>query len=120
MAKRRFLLDVRPRDADAPGYYDLNPDIDRLMRELRGAPCLDRLCGKMDTTRVEVLKTFTPGAAVDPVTSEGSINAGYDPSFDEGILEGMIWDIISREVTRILASGTSSVRHRHTPRGERP
>ena len=119
MAKNRFLLDVRPRDADAPDYYDLHLDIDRLMRELRGAQCLNRLCRKMGMTRIEVLKTFTPGAAVDPITRGISINAGYDPSFDEGILEGMIWDIVSPEVNRILACDTSPPQHRQTRPGPR-
>ena len=103
MTKSRFLLDVRPRDADAPGCYDLHLDIDRLMREFRGEPCLDRLCRKTGMTRGEVLKTFTPGATVDPATSEVSINAGYDPDFDEGALEAMIWNVVSREVGLALA-----------------
>jgi len=38
MTKSRFLLDVRPRDADAPGHYDLHLDTDRLMRELCREP----------------------------------------------------------------------------------
>lgn len=103
MAKSRFLLDVQPRDADAPGYYDLQLDIDRLMRAFRGEPCLDRLCRKMQTTHNEVLKTFTPGAYVDPATGKVSLNAGYDPDFDEGVLEAMIWNLVSREVDRVLA-----------------
>ena len=103
MAKSRFLLDVRPRDADAPGYHDLNLDADRLMRAFRGEPCLDRLCRKTGMTHSEVLKTFTPGAYVDPVTGEVGINAGYDPGFDEGVLEAMIWSLVNREVGRTLA-----------------
>ncbi len=114
MTESRFLLDVRPRDADAPGYYDLHLDADRLMREFRGEPCLDRLSRKMEMTRGELLKTFTPGAWVDPTTGEVSINAGYDPDFDEGVLEAMIWRIVSREVRRILASDLPRAAHPHT------
>ena len=84
MAKSRFLLDVRPRDADAPGCHDLHLDTDRLVRVFRGELCLDRLCHKTGMTRGEALRTFTPGACVDPATGEVSINAGYDPGFDEG------------------------------------
>ncbi len=113
MTKSRFLLDVRPRDADAPGYHDLNLDADRLMREFRGEPCLDRLCRKTGMTRGEVLKTFTPGARVDPATGEVSINAGYDPGFDEGVLEATIWSIVSHEVGRALAGDTSRAKHPH-------
>jgi len=100
MAQSRFLLDVRPRDAEAPGYHDLNLDADQLVRAFRGEPCLDRLCRKTGMTRGEALKTFTPGAYIDPATGEVSINAGYDPGFDEGVLEAMIWGIVSREVRR--------------------
>jgi hypothetical protein len=106
MTKSHFLLDVRPRDADAPGHHDLHLDIDQLMRELRGEPCLDRLCRKMGMTRGEVLKTFTPGAYVDPGTGKASINAGYNPDFDEGALETMIWSIVSHEVGCALAGDT--------------
>ena len=106
MAQNRFVLDVGPRDADAPGYHDLHLDIDRLLRELRGDPCLDRLCRKMAMTCGEVLKTFTPGAFVDPATGKVSINAGYDPGFDEGILEAMIWSIVGHEVGRTMAGST--------------
>jgi hypothetical protein len=70
MTKSRSLLAVRPRDADTPGYYDLHLDIDRLLRKLRGEPCLGRLCRKMQMSRGEVLKTFTPGACVDLATGE--------------------------------------------------
>ena len=110
MTKSRFLLDVRPRDADAPGCYDLHLDVDRLMCEFRGEPCLDRLCRKTGMTRGGVLKTFTPGATVDPATSEVSINASYDPRFDEGVLEAMIWNVVSREVGRALAGGLPRTR----------
>ncbi len=102
MAKSRFLLDVHPREADSPGYYDLRLDIGRLLRIVRGDPCLDQLCTKMQMTRGEVLKTFTPGAYLDPATGEVSINAGYDPNFDEGVLKAMIWSTVSHEVRRIL------------------
>lgn len=110
MAKRGFLLDVRPRDADALGFYDLHLDADRLVRALHGEPCLDRLCRKTGMTRSEALRTFTPGATVDPATGEVSINAGYDPDFDEGVLEAMIWSMVSREVSRALASGIPQVK----------
>lgn len=103
MAQNRFVLDVRPRDADAPGYYDLHLDIDRLLRKLRGDPCLDRLCRKMVMTRGEVLRTFTPGAFADPATGKVSINAGYDPGFDEGVLEATIWSIVGHEVGSTMA-----------------
>lgn len=66
MTKSRFLPDVRPRNADAPGHHDLHLDADRLMRAFCGEPCLDRLCRKTGMTRGEALKTFTPGACVDP------------------------------------------------------
>ena len=112
MAKSRFLLDVRPHDADAPGYHDLTLDADRLMREFRGEPCLDRLYRKTGMTRGEVLRTFTPGATVDPATGEVSINAGYDPAFDEGVLEAMIWSIVRREVGHALAGGLPRTRRR--------
>ena len=35
MTKSCFLLDVRPRDADAPGFHDLHLDADRLMSHAR-------------------------------------------------------------------------------------
>ncbi len=111
MKESRFLLGVRPREADTPGYYDLHLDIDRLLRTVRGEPCLDRLCSKMQMTRGEVLKTFTPGARVDPATGEVGINAGYDPGFDEGVLEAMIWSTVSREVGRVLAGDIRRTRH---------
>ena len=110
MAKSRFLLDVRPHDADAPGYHALTLDADRLMREFRGEPCLDRLCRKTGMTRGEALKTFTPGTYVDPATGEVSINAGYDPGFDEGVLEAMIWSLVSCEVGRALAGDVPRVK----------
>ena len=110
MTKSRFLLGVRPRDAAAPGCYDLHLDIDRLMREFRGEPCLDRLCRKTGMTRGEVLTTFTPGATVDPATSKVSINAGYDPDFDEGALEAMIWNVVSCEVGHALAGSLPRTR----------
>ena len=115
MTKNRFLLNVRPRDADAPGYHDLHLDIDRLMREFRGEPCLDRLCHKTGMTRSEALRTFTPGATVNPATGEVSINAGYDPGFDEGVLEAMIWSFISREVGRALAGDVPRVKRPRAP-----
>ena len=106
MTRKRFVLDVRPRDADTPGHYDLHLDIERLLRELRGEPCLDRLCRKMGATRGEVLKTFTPGACVDSATGEVNLNAGYDPGFDEGALEATIWSIVGDEGGRVLARDT--------------
>ena len=111
MTKSRFLLDLRPRDADAPGLYDLGLDAGRLVRAFRGEPCLDRLCRKTGMTRSEALKTFTPGAYADPATGEVSINAGYDPEFDEGALEAMIWSVASREVRHALAGGLPRTRH---------
>lgn len=110
MTKSQFLLGVRPRDADAPGYYDLHLDVDRLMRTFRGEPCLDRLCRKMQMTRGQVLKTLAPGAYVDPATGKVSINAGYDPGFDEGSLEAMIWTIVGGEVGRALAGDAPETR----------
>ena len=110
MTKGRFVLDVRPRDADAPDYHDLQLDIDRLMREFRGEACLDRLCRKTGMTRSEVLRAFTPGATVDPATGKVSVNAGYDPAFDEGVLEAMIWSLVSHEVGRALAGGLPRTR----------
>ncbi len=110
MTKGRFVLDVRPRDADAPDYYDVQLDIDRLMREFRSEPCLDRLCRKVGMTRGKVLRAFTPGAAVDPATGKVSINAGYDPAFDEGVLEAMIWSLVSHEVGRVLTGGLPRTR----------
>ncbi len=106
MTRKRFVLDARPRDADAPGHYDLHLDTERLLRELRSEPCLDRLCRKMGTTRGEVLNTFTPGACVDSATGEVNLNAGYDPGFDEGALEATIWSIVGDEVGRVLARDT--------------
>ena len=105
---RRFILSVEPRDADAPGYYDLRLDIDRLSRQFRGDPCVDRLCRKMDMTRSEVLSHFTPGAYVEPNTGEVSLNAGYDPGFDEGLLEIVIWDIVGREACQAFANRASA------------
>lgn len=110
MTRSRFVLDVRPRDADAPGHYDLHLGADRLMRAFRNEPCLDRLCRKTGMTRGEALRTFTPGATVDPTTGEVSLNAGYEPNFDEGVLEAMIWSIVSREVGRALAGDVSRVK----------
>ncbi len=86
--------------------------VTELWYELRGEPCLDRLCRKMGMTRGEVLKTFTPGAYVDPGTGKININGGYNPDFDEGALETMIWSIVSHEVGRALAGDT--------PRAKRP
>ncbi len=111
MAKSRFLLDVQPREADSLGYYDLLLDIGRLLRTVRGEPCLDRLCTKMQMTRGEVLKTLTPGAYLDPPTGEVSINAGYDPDFDEGVLEAMIWSTIGHEVRRVLLGDIQQTKH---------
>ncbi len=103
MPKNQLVLSTQTRDADVPGYYDLRLDIGKLERRLRGDPCIDRLCCKMATTRAEVLNTFTPGAYRNPATAEVSLNAGYDPGFDEGVLELMIWGIIRGEVCRVLA-----------------
>ena len=105
---RRFILTVEPRDADAPGYYDLRLDIDRLSRRFRGDPCVDRLCRKMDMTRSEVLRHFTPGAYVEPNTGEVSLNAGYDPGFEEGLLEVVIWNIVGREACQAFADRASA------------
>ena len=105
---RRFVLSVEPRDADAPGYYDLRLDIDRLIRQFRGEPCVDRLCRKMDMTRIEVLRYFTPGAYVEPNTDEVSLNAGYDPDFDEGLLEVLIWAIVRREACQVFTDRASA------------
>ena len=110
MTKSRFLLGVRPRNADAPGYHDLHLDADRLVRAFHGEPCLDRLCRKTGMTRGEALRTFTPGACVNPATGEVGINAGYDLGFDEGALEAMIWDVVSREVGRALAGDVPRVK----------
>ena len=103
-----FIVSIEPRDADAPGYYDLRLNIDRLIRHLRGEPCVDRLCRKMDMTRSEVLGHFTPGAYVEPNTGEVSLNVGYDPGFDEGLLEALIWAVVGREVTQIFADDVSA------------
>ncbi len=111
MTESRFLLDMRPREADTPGHYDLHLNIGRLLREFRTEPCLDRLCRKMQMTRGEVLKTSTPGACVDPATGEVSINTGYDLDFDEGVLEAMIWSTVSHEVGRILAGDIRRTKH---------
>lgn len=111
MTESRFLLDVQPREADSPGYYDLRLDIDRLLRTVRGEPCLDQLCSKMQMTRGEVLKTLTPGAYRDPATGEVRINAGYDPDFDEGILEAMIWSTVRHEVGRVLVGDIRRAKH---------
>jgi len=111
MTKSRLLLGVQPREADTSGYYDLHLDIGRLLRTVRGDPCLDRLCSKMRMTRDEVFKTFTPGAYLDPATGEVRINAGYDPSFDEGVLEAMIWNTVSHEVGRVLAGDIRRTKH---------
>jgi hypothetical protein len=98
MPKSRLVLSAEPRDADAPGYHDLRLDLGRLERRLRGEPCVDRLCRKMAMTRAEVLGTFTPGAYRDPATGEVSMNGGYDPRFDEGALELIIWEVVRAEV----------------------
>ncbi len=103
MPKSQLVLSTQPRDADAPGYYDLRLDAGKLERRLCGEPCINRLCRKMALTRAEVLSTFTPGAHLDPATGEVSMNAGYDPDFDEGALELMIWEIVRGEVRRLLA-----------------
>ena len=103
-----FIVSIEPRDADAPSYYDFRLDIDRLMRQLRGEPCVDRLCRKMDMTCTEVLRHFTPGAYVEPNTGEVSLNAGYDPGFDEGLLEVLIWAVVGKEVSQIFADHVSA------------
>lgn len=102
MSRNRFVLNVQPREADAPGYYDLRLDAGKLARKLGDEPCVVRLCRKMVMTRGEVLTAFTPGAYLDPAMGEVGINAGYDPRFDEGVLEEMIWSIVQGEVSRIL------------------
>ena len=51
-----------------------------------------------------------PGASADSAMGEVSINAGYDPDFDEGVLEAMIWNLVSREVGRALAGGLPRTR----------
>ena len=104
----RFIVNVQPRDADAPGYYDLRLNIKNLVRQLRNEPCVDRLCRKMDMSRSEVLRQFTPGAYVNPDTGEVSLNAGYDPDFDEGNLEVLIWAIINMEACQIFADHASA------------
>ena len=103
MLRNQLVLSTQPRDADAPGYYDLHLDAGKLKRRQRGEPCIDRLCRKMAMTRAEVLNTFTPGVYRNPATAEVSVSAGYDPGFDEGTLELMIWEIIRDEVRRFLA-----------------
>ncbi len=105
---RCFILSVEPRDADAPGYYDLRLAIDRLSRQFRSDPCVDRLCRKMDMTRSEVLRHFTPGAYIEPNTGAVSLNAGYDPGFDEGLLEVVIWNIVGREACQVFANRASA------------
>lgn len=100
MIRNRLVFGVRARDADAPGYHDLQLDTGKLERRFRGDPCVSRLCRKMERTRGEVLAAFTPGAYLDPETGEVGINAGYDPEFDEGILEEMIWSVVRNEVRR--------------------
>ena len=103
MPKNQLVLSTQTRDADAPGCYDLQLDTGKLERRLRNEPCVDRLCRKMALTRGDVLSAFTPGTRRDPATGAISVNAGYDPDFDEGVLELMIWEIIRAEVCRILA-----------------
>jgi len=66
----------------------------------------------MEMTGGKVLKTFTPSGYVDPAMGGVSLNAGYDPGFDDGILEAMIWSIVSREAGRVLAGDN--------PRTKRP
>ena len=104
MKARGILVDVRPRDADAPGFLDLRLDLDRLARRLRGEPCIDRLIRKTGLTRAEVLRAHTPGAYLDPGTGALSINEGYDPQSDAGILEHLIWDAVRHEVSKRLAT----------------
>lgn len=104
MTRNRLVLGVHPRDADAPGYYDLRLDAGKLARKFGGEPCVGCLCRKMEMTRGEVLAAFTPGAFLDLATGMVGINAGYDPHFDEGMLEEMIWCIVEDEVTRILTA----------------
>ena len=101
---RRFILRVNLRDADAPGFFDLRLDVAKLGRKLRGEPCVDRLCRKMDMSRSEVLHHFTPGAYADPASGEVSLNAGYDPGADEGRLEALIWAIVSGEARSMLTN----------------
>ena len=57
-----FLLEISPRDADAPGFHDLRVNLERLARTLAGAPCLKALCGELGMTRQEALRQHTPGA----------------------------------------------------------
>lgn len=104
MTRNRLVLSVQPRDADTPGYYDLQLDAVQLARKFADEPCVTRLCRKMERTRSEVLAAFTPGAFLDPATGKVGINAGYDPRFDEGMLEEMIWCIVEGEISRILGS----------------
>ena len=108
MPKNQLVLGTVRRNADASGYYDLQLDIGMLERRLRTEPCVDRLCRKMARTRAEILNAFTPGAYRDPATGEVSMNAGYDPGFDEGVLELMIWDVVRSEVCRLLALENSA------------
>ena len=107
LARERVERDApreRPRDADAPGFLDLRLDLDRLARRLRGEPCIDRLIRKTGLTRAEVQRAHTPGAYLDPGTGALSINEGYDPQSDAGILEHLIWDAVRHEVSKRLAT----------------
>jgi len=63
-----FIFRLDPRDADTPSYYDLRLDIDKLVRQFRNEPCIDRLCRKMSMCRNEVLRHFTPGVYIIPKT----------------------------------------------------
>lgn len=101
---------VEPRDADAPGYFDLRLDLPKLQRALAGSAVLARLVAKHRGPVAEVIRTHKPGAYRDPGSGEVTMNAGYDPAHDEGQLEEIIWELAFPEVEALLAPQGSGQR----------
>ena len=103
MSRGNLVTSISPRDADAPGYYDLDLDIAKVLRRLAGDPHLARLRVKHRATGAAILRMLTPGAHRDAKTGRVTLNNGYDPAHDEGALEGAIWTLVAGEVGRMLS-----------------
>lgn len=99
----RFVRAVNIRDADTPEYFNLTLDRAKVARALRGEALLTRLSRKHAMTAEEIVLAFQPGAHRDPSSSDVTINAGWDPAFDEGRVEELVWSLVRPEVEAFFA-----------------